>query len=227
MKKLSIIIPIYNERKTLLKILEKVEKAPTLGLKKEIVLVDDGSTDGGREILKNLEKKYLVIYHSKNQGKGAALKSGFQKATGDIILIQDADLEYNPQNYRRLLQPILENKTDIVYGSRNLKKNPSSYFSYCWGGKLINWLYDVFYNSHLTDLTTCYKVFKAPVLQNLKLKSNGFELEIEITSKALKKNYQISEVPIDYYPRTIEQGKKIRPRDGLMLIWQIIRSKFY
>ncbi|HJN62363.1 MAG TPA: glycosyltransferase family 2 protein [Candidatus Parcubacteria bacterium] len=224
--KLSIVIPIYNERETLLKIIEKVEEADSLSLEKEIILVDDGSTDGTREILKNLEKKYLVIYHSKNQGKGAALRNGFKKATGDIILIQDADLEYNPQNYPSLLRPILENKTEIVYGSRNLKKNPRVHLKYYIGGKITNWLFNFFSGAKLTDFWTCYKVFKAPILKSFELKKNGFGFEAEVTIKSLKKKYKILEVPIDYSPRTTKQGKKIRPRDGLILIWQLIRYKF-
>lgn len=226
MKKLSIVIPIYNEKETLPEIIEKVEKANTLGLEKEIVLVDDCSTDGTREILKNLENKYKVLYHAKNQGKGAALRTGFQKADGDIILIQDADLEYNPKEYPKLLKPILANEADIVYGSRNIKRNPSSYSRYYWGGIFINWLHNIFYGCHLTDVLTCYKSFKAPALKGLKLESNGFEFESEVTIKALKKKYEILETPIDYNPRTIEQGKKIRTGDGLIIIWQILKNKF-
>jgi len=224
--KLSIVIPIYNEKGTLLELLQKVEEADTLSLEKEIILVDDGSTDGVREILKGLENKYLVIYHQKNQGKGAALRSGFQKTTGDFILVQDADLEYSPENYPQLLQPLLENKVDIVYGSRNLKKNPTSYLRYAFGGRFINWLYNIFYGSNLTDVSTCYKLFKAPFIKSFELKGNGFDFDVEVTTQALKKKYQILEVPIDYAPRTIEQGKKVKPRDGLIIVWQMLKYKF-
>lgn len=225
MRKISIVIPIYNERETLLKILEKVERADTLGLEKEIILVDDGSKDGTRDILKTLESKYRVIYHSKNQGKGGALRTGFGYAKGDIILIQDADLEYNPEEYPKLIQPILENRADAVYGSRNLKNNPRFRKSYYWGGILISWLTNLLYGSNLTDVCTCYKAFKAPVLKSFQLKSNGFDFDVEVTAKALKKKYKIIEVPINYYPRKIEEGKKIRPRDGLIAIWKILKYR--
>jgi len=225
--KLSIVIPIYNEKETLLKILKKVEEADILGLEKEIILVDDGSTDGTREILKNLGEKYLIIYHSKNQGKGRALRTGFQQATGDIVLIQDADLEYNPQNYPKLLRPILENKTDIVYGSRALQNNPYLRKSNYWGAKLISWLTNLFYGSNLTDVYTCYKVFRSPILKEIKLESRGFDFEQEITSKILKKGCKIIEVPIDYSPRGFEEGKKIRTKDGFIAIWKILKYRLF
>ncbi len=227
MKKVTIVVPIYNERGTLLKIVDRIKKAETLGLEKEIILVDDGSTDGTRDILKTLEDQCRVFYHEKNQGKGGALRTGFQKATGDIILIQDADLEYDPKEYPSLLRPILEGKYDIVYGSRLLKENPKFRQTYYWGGVLISWLTNLLYGCRLTDVSTCYKVFKAPILKEIELKSNGFEFEVEITIKALKKKYKILEVPINYFPRTFAQGKKIRTRDGLILIWHILKYKFH
>ena len=148
--KLSIVIPVYNEKKTLEEIIKRVKMADALGLEKEIILVDDGSSDGTREILKNFEEKYSVIYHAKNQGKGAALRTGFQKSTGDIMLIQDADLEYNPQNYPKLLRPILENKTDVVYGSRALQENPYLNKGNYYGAKILSWLTNIFYGSPFT-----------------------------------------------------------------------------
>lgn len=223
--KLSIIIPIYNEKKTLLEILKRVEEADALGLEKEIVLVDDGSTDGTREILKNLEKRYRVIYHSKNRGKGTALRTGFKETAGDVILIQDADLEYNPQNYPQLLRPILDNKTEIVYGSRALKKNPYLRKGNYWGAKLISWLTNLLYGSNLTDVYTCYKVFRAHILKEMRLESNGFDIEQELTSKALKKKYKIMEVPINYSPRGFKEGKKIKTKDGFIAIWKIMKYR--
>ena len=227
MEKVSIVIPIYNEKKTILKILEKVEKSDTLGLEKEIILVDDGSTDGTKEILKKLENKYQVIYHQENSGKGAAVRTGFKKVSGDIILIQDADLELSPENYPEILKPILLGKSEVVYSSRYQKYNPHHYYHYYLGGKIISFLTNIFYGSKLSDVYCGYKVFKTDVLKNLNLESNGFEIEQELTIKTLKKGYQILEVPISYYPRTRQEGKKIRAWDGLKAIWLIIKYKFF
>jgi len=224
--KLSVVIPIYNEKETLIKILEKVEEANTLGLEKEIILVDDGSTDGTLDILKTLENGYQVIYHEKNQGKGAALRSGFLAAAGDLILIQDADLEYNPQNYPQLLRPILENKADVVFGSRNLQKNPTDNFSFYLGRRITNLFLNILCGSKLTDYWTCYKVFKAPIVKSLELECNRFDVEVEMTVKIIKRGYKIVEVPIDYLPRSISAGKKIKPQDGLIAIWKTIKYKF-
>ena len=225
--KISIIIPIYNEKETLLKILKKVEGADTLGLEKEIILVDDGSTDGTLDILKTLENGYQIIYHEKNLGKGAAIKNGFRAATGDFILIQDADLEYNPQNYPQLLRPILENKADVVFGSRNLQKNPTDNFSFYLGRRITNLFLNILCGSRLTDYWTCYKVFKAPIVKSLKLECNRFDVEVEMTVKIIKRGYKIVEVPIDYLPRSISAGKKIKPQDGLIAIWKTIKYKFF
>ena len=224
--KLSVVIPIYNEKETLIKILEKVEEANTLGLEKEIILVDDGSTDGTLDILKTLENGYQIIYHEKNLGKGAAIKNGFRAATGDFILIQDADLEYNPQNYPQLLRPILENKADVVFGSRNLQKNPTDNFSFYLGRRITNLFLNILCGSRLTDYWTCYKVFKAPIVKSLKLECNRFDVEVEMTVKIIKRGYKIVEVPIDYLPRSISAGKKIKPQDGLIAIWKTIKYKF-
>ena len=225
--KLSVVIPIYNEKETLIKILEKVEEANTLGLEKEIILVDDGSTDGTLDILKTLENGYQIIYHEKNQGKGAALRSGFLAAAGDLILIQDADLEYNPQNYPQLLRPILENKADVVFGSRNLQKNPTDNFSFYLGRRITNLFLNILCGSKLTDYWTCYKVFKAPIVKSLELECNRFDVEVEMTVKIIKRGYKIVEVPIDYLPRSISAGKKIKPQDGLIAIWKTIKYKFF
>lgn len=225
MGKLSIIIPVYNEKNTLLEIIEKVEKSDTLGLEKEIILVDDGSKDGTRDILKTLENKYKVIYHQTNQGKGRALINGFKASTGDIILIQDADLEYNPQNYPELIRPILENKTDVVFGSRNLKNNPADNLKFYLGRRLTNLFLNLICDSELTDFWTCYKVFKASVIKSLELESNRFDIEVEMTVKLIKKGHKILEVAIDYFPRDAKAGKKIKPKDGLIAIWKILKYR--
>lgn len=226
MQKVSIVIPVFNERKTIEELIARVEGAPILGLEKEIVLVDDGSTDGTRDILKNMEKKHRVVYHQKNQGKGAALRTGFREATGDIILVQDADFEYDPQEFPKLLEPLLKGEADIVYGSRNMHNNPRFRKSYYWGSIIISKLTNLFYGCHLTDVYTCYKAFKAPILKAMKLESNGFDIEEELTAKALKSGHKIIEVPINYYPRNIEEGKKIRPKDGLIALWKILKYRF-
>ena len=227
MKKVSIVIPVYNEKSTILKILEEVEKSDTLGLEKEIILIDDGSTDGTREIIKKLENQYKIIYHQQNLGKGAAVRTGFGKATGDIILIQDADLELNPENYPKILKPLLLGETEVVYSSRYQEYNPTYHYRhYYLGGKLISYLTNIFYGSKLSDVYCGYKVFKANILENLNLENNGFGIEQELTIKILKKGYKIKEVPITYYPRTHQEGKKIRWWDGLKAVWLIIKYKF-
>jgi len=225
MLKLSIIIPVYNEEKTILEILKRIEAVELPNLEKKIIIVDDGSIDGTKEILKSFEGKYKTFYQANNQGKGAALRMGFKQASGDFLIIQDADLEYNPREYPQLLEPLIQNRADIVYGSRNLKDNPRFKKSYYWGGRIISWLINIIYGSNLTDVYTCYKVFKTPLLKNLDLVSNGFEFEAEVTAKALKKKYRILEVPISYSPRNVEEGKKINWLDGIKAILAIIKYR--
>ena len=224
--KLSIIIPIYNEKNTLLKIISKVEKADVGKMEKEIILVDDCSTDGGREILKKLENKYKVFYHKKNRGKGAALRTGFKQATGDILIIQDADLEYDPDEYSKLLKPIIDNRADVVYGSRLTGIGPHRVLFY-WhhvGNSFLTMLSNVFTNLTLTDMETCYKVFRKEVIKDVlpKLKSNRFGFEPEITARIAKRKYRIYEVGISYSGRTYEEGKKINWKDGIKAFFAII-----
>lgn len=226
MSKLSIIIPIYNEKNTLLEIISRVEKTDIGKIKKEIILVDDCSTDNGQELLKGLEDKYKVFYHQKNQGKGAALRTGFKHATGNILVIQDADLEYDPQDYPKLIEVLTKGEADIVYGSRNLTKNPCFNKLYYFGSLFLNFVNNIFYGSHLTDIYTCYKMFKKSVLEDLPSKSRGFEFEAEITAKALKRGYKIKEVAISYRPRSIKEGKKINWKDALKGFWTIIKYRF-
>lgn len=225
MQRISIIIPVYNERKTLLEIVRRVKEASVLGLEKEIILIDDGSRDGTQDILKTLENQYKVVYHSKNQGKGAALRTGFKEAGGDIILIQDADLEYDPREYPKLIQPILDGKSDVVYGSRYMTKKPRLWSKYYLGGIITNFFLNVVCFTRLTDFWTCYKAFKSPVIKSLELESNRFDIEVEMTIKLLRRGYKILEVPINYAPRGSEEGKKIKPKDGLISIWKILKYR--
>ena len=225
--KLSVVIPCYNEFATIRTIVEKVRNAPIKEI--EIIVVDDASTDGTREILKNEieEKVDKVIYHEVNMGKGAALRNGFSEASGDIVIIQDADLEYDPNDYGKLITPILNGEAEVVYGSRRLGGNSNrSYNRYYFGGVFLTWFTNVLYGSRITDEPTCYKVFKFDVLKNLNLKAKRFEFCPEVTAKVLKRGYQIYEVPISYYPRNFREGKKIGWKDGLIAIYTLLRYRF-
>ena len=232
--KLSIIIPIYNEEKTIKEILKHVLAVDIskYNLKKEIIIVDDGSTDGTRKILAEIENsgnnfnQIKIIYHSKNQGKGSAIRSGLKYTTGDIILIQDADLEYDPNDYYRLIRPILDGKARIVYGSRILGEGKKSYWSFYLGGRFLSFLANLLYNARITDEPTCYKVFRSDVLKGINLKCERFEFCPEVTAKVRKKGYEIFEVPIHYNPRSLEEGKKINWKDGLEAIWTLLKYKF-
>jgi len=227
MKRLSVIIPVYNEQATILEVLKRVEAIELPGIEKEIIIIDDGSNDGTRKILKNLENNYRVFYHPENKGKGAALQIGFKKATGELVIIQDADLEYTPAEYSNLFRPIIANQADVVYGSRELRDNPRFSQSYRWGVKFITWLINLFYGSQLTDAYTGYKVFKRDSLKEFRLKSDGFEIEAELTIRALQNNCRIKEIPISYFPRSAQEGKKINWRDGLKGVLFIIYEKFH
>ena len=222
--KLSIIIPVYNEEKTILSLLERVKKVNIGKIQKEIIIIDDCSIDKTKDLIKNL-KDIKILYHKKNLGKGAVIRTGLSVATGDIIIIQDADLEYYPEEYPKLLKPLLENKSKVVYGSRFLNKHKPKYKIYYLGNKFLTFLINLFYNSKITDMETCYKVFKKDVIKNIKLESNDFGIEPEITSKLLKNKYKIYEVPIKYKSRDFKEGKKINWKDGLKAIYYIIKYK--
>ncbi len=226
MKKLSIIIPVYNEVKTLEKIISKINNI-NISLTKEIILVDDYSTDGTREIINNLKDRYKIVLHNKNLGKGAAIHSALELVTGDYVIIQDADLEYDPNEYIKLINEIEKDDFKIVYGSRNLIKNPRFKKTYYLGGKLITFITNILYKSKLTDVNTCYKLFHADIIKSLNLKQTGFSFCEEVTVKILKKGYKIKEVPINYYPRKFDEGKKIRMSDGFNAILTLIRYRFY
>ncbi|MCX7910622.1 MAG: glycosyltransferase family 2 protein [Endomicrobia bacterium] len=225
--KVSIIVPVYNEEKTILDIIEKIKKVD-LGVEKEIIIVDDGSTDNTLEILKKikLNSGFKIIFHHTNKGKGAAIRTGIKESSGDIIAIQDADLEYNPKELKNLISQIIAKKSLVVYGSRFLKRNPVLYRKYYLGNKLISWLISVLFSHKVTDSYTCYKVFHREVLKNINLESNRFEIEAELTCKFLKKGYKILELPISYNPRSIKQGKKIKFKDAILGIYTVFKIKF-
>ena len=225
-KKVSVVIPVYNERKTIKALLERVVSADTLGLSKEIVLVDDGSNDGTSRVIAKMRKAGLKkIFLKNNCGKGYALRQGFAAATGDIIIVQDADLEYNPDDYPVLLSPFLAQGAKVVYGSRELSINTHSYPLYFLGGKMVTYATKLLYGGRLTDVPTGYKAFDATLLKRIPLKCQRFEFCPEITAQILKRGIQITEVPVRYKPRKIEEGKKIRLRDGAQAIWTLLRVR--
>jgi glycosyltransferase involved in cell wall biosynthesis len=229
--KLSIIIPVYNEKDTILEILNRVKTVDVGDIEKEIIIINDGSDDGTTEIFINLENQCKVINHQKNLGKGAALRSGFKAATGDIILIQDADLEYDPKEYSKLIEPILNNDADVVYGSRFLggESKRVLFFRHSLGNRFLTFLSNIFTDLTLTDMETCYKVFSQPVIQTIlpELKSDRFEIEPELTARVAKHNFRIYEVGISYKGRTYKEGKKIDWKDGMKAIWYILKYNLW
>jgi glycosyltransferase involved in cell wall biosynthesis len=226
--KLSVIVPVYNERKTIEEVIRRV-RAVDPGMEKEIIVVDDGSTDGTRDVLESLDLPGTrVVYHEKNRGKGAALRTGFGAAEGDIVLIQDADLEYDPREYPRILEPILDGRADVVYGSRFLGgPHRVLYFWHYVGNRFLTTFSNMLSNLNLTDMETCYKVFRRDVLKKIELKSPRFGFEPEITVKLARLRCRIYEVPISYSGRDYAEGKKIGWKDGLAALFHLIRFRFF
>ena len=226
--KLSVIIPVYNEHETLEDIVRAVLATETAH---EIIIVDDGSTDGTKELypaIEALDDSISLILHETNQGKGAAVRTGFKNATGEILLIQDADLEYDPREYPMLTQPIEEGKTKVVYGSR-FRGGPTKamFFSHMLGNKFLTLVTNILYDTILTDMETCYKVFHADVIKGIPIHARGFEFEPEITAKILKRGYRIYEVPISYNGREFDEGKKLNPwKEGPKALWCLLKYRF-
>ena len=227
--KLSVVIPCYNEKNTIHKIVKSVKESGIKDL--EIIIVDDYSTDGTRDILENEIKPLVdkIIYHEKNKGKGAALRTGFGEMTGDLVIVQDADLEYDPKEYALLMQPILEGKADVVYGSRFMGSGPhrAVYFWHMVGNKFLTMLSNMFSNINLTDMETCYKMFKKDVIKSINIEEDRFGFEPEITAKIAKRDYIIYEVGISYYGRSYKEGKKIGAKDGFRAIYSIIKYNIF
>lgn len=225
--KLSVVIPVFNEQASLRDVVQRVEG---VDYDKEIILVDDGSTDGSRAILEEYKGRegYHVLFHARNRGKGAALRTGFACATGDVIIIQDADLEYNPKDYAILLEPILDGRADVVYGSRFLGGPHRVLFYWHYvGNKFLTTLSNMLTNLNLTDMETGYKVFSKKVIDSINLKCDRFGFEPEITSKIARRNFRIYEVPISYSGRDYSEGKKITWKDGMAALWFIFRFRFF
>ena len=224
--KLSILIPVYNEKDSLAELLKLVESVD-FGLEKEIILIDDYSTDGTKELYKNFS--YKILYHDMNMGKGASLRDGIKEASGDIIIIQDADLEYNPKDYVSLVELIKQDKADVVYGSRFAdKRNRGKFLILSFlANKTLTFLTQILYKTNLTDMETCYKAFRAEIIKGIEIKSDRFDFEPEITAKVLKqRNIRFLELPITYNARTASEGKKINWKDGVQAILTLIKYRF-
>ena len=222
---LSVVMPCYNERATIEEIIRRVIAVP---IRTELIVVDDGSKDGTRDILAELarELKFTLILQPQNAGKGAALRRGFQEVTGDLVVIQDADLEYSPEEFPELIELICEGRADVVYGSRFLGRHRVFMFTHYLGNRIVTLLTNVLYNTMLTDMETCYKVMRIEVLRSFTLESNGFGIEPEMTAKIFKRGYRVYEVPITYDGRGYEEGKKITWRDGIVALWVLLKYRF-
>ena len=224
--KLSVIVPVYNERNTIAEIVRRM-RAVELPIAREIIVVDDGSHDGTRDVLKQLDDSTVrVVYHDANRGKGAALRTGLEYVTGDLVLTQDADLEYDPDDWPKLLGPVLKQRAIVVYGSRFTGEHRNMLFLHWVGNKFLSLVANILYDSTLSDMETGYKLFDRRVLDRLTLRSRRFDIEAELTAKVLKRGIRIYEVPISYAGRTIEEGKKVTWEDGLIALWILLKYRF-
>jgi glycosyltransferase involved in cell wall biosynthesis len=222
---LSVVMPCYNERETIDEIIRRVLAVP---VRIELIVVDDGSKDGTRDILSKLaeELTFKLVFQPANAGKGSALRRGFEEVTGDIVLIQDADLEYSPEEYPELIELICQGRADVVYGSRFLGRHRVFLFTHYVGNRLLTLITNVLYNTMLTDMETCYKVMRTEVLRSMRLQANGFGIEPELTAKIFKRHYRVYEVPITYDGRGYDEGKKITWRDGVVALWVLLKYRF-
>jgi glycosyltransferase involved in cell wall biosynthesis len=222
---LSVVMPCYNERNT---IEEIVRRVMAVKIRIELIIVDDGSTDGTRDLLTKLKEQYgfNLIFQPKNGGKGAALRRGFQEVKGDLVVIQDADLEYSPEEFPDLIELICQGRADVVFGSRFIGRHRVFLFTHYAGNRLLTFITNVLYNTMLTDMETCYKVMRTEVLRSMKLEANGFGIEPELTAKIFKRGYRVYEVPITYDGRGYEDGKKITWRDGFVALWVLLKYRF-
>lgn len=224
--KLSVIVPIFNERNTVVEIMRRM-RAVDLPIEREFILVDDGSSDGTRQVLAQLaDSTVRVINHPENQGKGAAIRTGLEHVTGDLVLIQDADLEYDPEDWPKLLAPVFRGKATVVYGSRFTGERRNMLFLHWVGNRMLSLITNILYNTTLSDMETCYKLFDRSVFDGITIKSNRFDFEPEITAKVLRKGVRIYEVPISYTGREAHEGKKITWRDGFAAIYALVKFRF-
>ena len=225
-RKLSVIVPVYDERNTVVEIVRRM-RAVDLPVDLEILVIDDGSTDGTRDVLRQLHDSTVrVITHEQNQGKGAAIRSGLSQLTGDLVLVQDADLEYDPEDWPKLLNPIMRGKAQVVYGSRFTGERRNMLFLHWVGNRFLSLVTNVLYNTTLSDMETCYKLFDRSVLDGITLRAMRFEFEPEVTAKILRRGVRIYEVPISYTGREFDEGKKITWRDGFVALWTLVKYRF-